>query len=376
MTIEAFHQWMWEVDRMITEYVDCTELKRLIEDKKLKPATLKYYLRRKGIIFTASNAKEFAEQVYTIFLGAGEMSEIRDMLSNDGNYEKSLVMNLSMKLDSDEDIIDILIDEMSKQKSIKSEEYFIEQPTKTENGAYVQFSYMRKLPGRNKLLEKERRYLRLNIRKVSDTEVVVDVRQQSAIDSKNAVGFIEKIAKADEGIKLKHINLEMLSNKNKVEFFDRIAAYTFKLWQLKTITGITVKKGLSDEDDEDEEVVVEENEGASTLTGISQAVLNGNGLRSNEFVQESIEKGYYITAMKYRYEHRMDMTEFAVVLSFKNKDLRVDIDKTYYEDDGKIYVQPLIKSEQDEIIVEFQDVAYRVFNELINEQLEESKNKE
>lgn len=361
---------------MITEYVDCTELKRLIEDKKLKPATLKYYLRRKEIIFTASNAKEFAEQVYTIFLGAGEMSEIRDMLSNDGNYEKSLVMNLSMKLDSDEDIIDILIDEMSKQKSIKSEEYFIEQPTKTENGAYVQFSYMRKLPGRNKLLEKERRYLRLNIRKVSDTEVVVDVRQQSAIDSKNAVGFIEKIAKADEGIKLKHINLEMLSNKNKVEFFDRIAAYTFKLWQLKTITGITVKQGLSDEDDEDEEVVVEENEGASTLTGISQAVLNGNGLRSNEFVQESIEKGYYITAMKYRYEHRMDMTEFAVVLSFKNKDLRVDIDKTYYEDDGKIYVQPLIKSEQDEIIVEFQDVAYRVFNELINEQLEESKNKE
>ena len=96
---------------MITEYVDCTELKRLIEDKKLKPATLKYYLRRKGIIFTASNAKEFAEQVYTIFLGAGEMSEIRDMLSNDGNYEKSLVMNLSMKLDSDEDIIDILINQ-------------------------------------------------------------------------------------------------------------------------------------------------------------------------------------------------------------------------------------------------------------------------
>ena len=103
--------------------------------------------------------------------------------------------------------IDILIDEMSKQKSVKSEDYFIEQPIKTEDGAYVQFSYMRRLPGRNKLLEQERRYLRLNIRKVSETEVVVDVRQQSAIDSKNAVGFIEKISKADEGIKIKHINL-------------------------------------------------------------------------------------------------------------------------------------------------------------------------
>ena len=29
---------------MVTEYVDCAELRRLIEDKKLKPATLKHYL--------------------------------------------------------------------------------------------------------------------------------------------------------------------------------------------------------------------------------------------------------------------------------------------------------------------------------------------
>lgn len=360
---------------MVTEYIDCAELKRLIEDKKLKPTTLKYYLRKKGIVFTASNAKEFAEQVYTIFLGAKEISELRDMMINDGNYEKSLVMNLSMKPAPDEDIIDILIDEMSKQKSVKSEEYFIEQPIKTEDGAYVQFSYMRKLPGRNRLLEQERRFLKLNIRKVSDTEVVIDVRQQSAVDSKNAVGFIEKISKADEGIKVKHISLEMLSTKNKVEFFDRIAAYSFKLWQLKTITGITVKQGVLDEEEEDDDIVVEDNEGSSTLTGISQAVLNGNGLRSNEFVQESIDKGYYIAAMRYRYEHRMDVTEFAVVLSFKNQDLRVDIDKTYYEDDGRIYVQPLIKSEQNEIIIAFQDAAYKVFGELIDEQLQEAKNK-
>lgn len=61
------------------------------------------------------------------------------------------------------------------------------------------------------------------------------------------------------------------------------------------------------------------------------------------------------------------------VLSFKNQDLRVDIDKTYYEDDGRIYIQPLIKSEQNEIIIAFQDIAYKVFGELINEQLQESK---
>ena len=58
---------------MVTEYVDCVELKRLIEDKKLKPVTLKYYLRKKGIVFTARNAEQFAEQVYTIFFGANKI---------------------------------------------------------------------------------------------------------------------------------------------------------------------------------------------------------------------------------------------------------------------------------------------------------------
>lgn len=154
-----------------------------------------------------------------------------------------------------------------------------------------------------------------------------------------------------------------------MEFFDRIAAYSFKFWGLKTITGITVKQGIVDDEEDDEiETIVGEGEESSTLTGISQAVLNGNGLRSNEFVQESIEKGYYISAMRYRYEHRMDTTEFAVVISFKKQDLRVDIDKTYFEDDGQIYVQPLVKSEQNDIIIAFQNVAYQIYNELIAEQ--------
>lgn len=354
---------------MVTEYVDCAEIKRLIEDKKLKPATLKYYLRKKGIVFTASNVEQFAEQVYTIFLGAREISEIRDMMANETNYEKSLVMNLILKQDLEEDIVDVLMDEMNKQKSVKSEDYILEQPVRTEDGAYIHLCYTRKLPGRNKLLEYEKRFLRLNIRKISQREVVVDVRQQSSIDSKNAIKFIEKVSKSEGLLNLRHINLEMLSNKNKVEFFDRIAAYAFDIWQLKTITGITVKQGVIDEEDEEEgDLLIDENDESSTLSGISQAVLNGSGLRSNEFVQESINKGYYISAMRYRYEHKVDTTEFAVLLSFKNQDLRVDIDKTYHEDEGRLYVQPFAKSEQNDIVVNFQNAAYQIFGKLLEEQ--------
>ena len=355
---------------MLTEYVDCSELKRLIEDKKIKPATIKYYLRKKGIIFTASNAEEFAEQVFTIFLGADEMEEIRDMLLHSGNYEKSLVMNIKYATNPQEDIIDIIVDEINKMKTTKNDMYCIEKPVKTDEGACIQFSYTRKLPGKNKLLQEEKRYLKLNIRKKDNDEVIVDIRQQSSVDSRNAVEFVERLAKSEDKFNICHINLELLSTKNKVEFFDRIAAYSFKLWQLKTITGITVKQGKIDEEDDDDEML-EEVENASTLTGISQAVLNGNGLRANEFVQQSINNGYFISAMKYRYEHKMDTKEFAVIICFRKSDLRVEIDKTYFDDEGKIYVQPLLKEEQNEIIVEFQDVAYKIYYELLNEQKSE-----
>lgn len=42
----------------------------------------------------------------------------------------------------------------------------------------------------------------------------------------------------------------------------------------------------------------------------------------------------------------------------------------------RIYVQPLMKSEQNKIIIGFQDAAYNVFGELIDEQLQEAKNNE
>ena len=239
---------------MVTEYVDCSELKRLIVDKKLKPSTLKYYLRKKGIVFTANNVEQFAEQVYTIFLGADEISDIRDMMSNENNYEKSMIVNVILKPETEDNIIDVLMDEMNKQKSIKSNDYQLEQPVRTSDGAYIQLCYTRKLPGRNKLLEYEKRYLRMNIRKISDREVVIDIRQQSSTDSKNALKFIETISKGDSTLNLRHINLELLNGKNKIEFFDRIAAYTFEMWRLKTITGITVKQGTIEEDEEDEEV--------------------------------------------------------------------------------------------------------------------------
>lgn len=363
---------------MITEYTDCAELMRLITDQKIKPAAIKRYLGKQGIIFTATNAQALANDMYTIFLGGQEMTSITQMIVSEGNYEKSTLVNAKLRDDSDyTDILDFFADKFNAYRSSNFRGYIIEQPIKSGSELIVNMSYKRKLPGKNKLIQEEARYIHIAARKKTDSVVSIDIRQPSSYDAQKALELLQAMTDSQEGseVSLSHINLDLLTDKNKVGFYDRLSAHSFSNWRLKTVVGITVKKATSPEDDDIEEEDSENDESSTgTLAGISQAVLNGSGLRSNEFVQNSIQQGYYISSMKYRYVCTQEAGEFVVAINSKGENLRVDIEKSFSDDDGKLYVQPFPKELQDEIIRAFQEAANTIFYSLIEEQKRASVN--
>lgn len=302
---------------MVTEYTDCAELMRLITEQKIKPAAIKRYLSKQGIIFTSINAQTFAEDVYTIFLGGQEMTNITQMIVSDGNYEKSTLINAKLRKHLDDvDILDFFADKFNIYRSSHFQGYVIEQPIKSDSELIVNMSYKRKLPGKNKLIQEETRYVRIAIRKKSTSDVAIDIRQPSSFDAQKA--------------------LELL-------------------------------QAMTDSSEEDESL-------SGTLAGISQAVLNGSGLRSNEFVQSSIQQGYYISSMKYRYLCTQEAGEFVVAINSKGENLRVDIEKSFSDDDGNLYIQPFSKGLQDEIIKAFQDASNSIFYSLIEEQKKATAN--
>lgn len=358
---------------MTTEYTDCAELKRLIVDQKIKSSAIKRYLLSQGIIFTTSNADKLSEDIYTIFLGGQEIEKITQMIVDEGNYEKSTLLNAKLNNECAEtDILDFFTDRFNTYRSYASQDYKVEQPLRTETELNVRVSYKRKLPGKNKLIQEETRFLKIIIRKKSESEVAIDIRQPSSIDIQKALELLEVITNGDGGaeVSLSHLNLNALTAKNKVAFFDKISAYIFKNWRLQTITGITVRKcEISGEDDLDE-VITEEDDVAGALTGISQAVLNGKGLRSNKFVKKSLEQGYYISSMNYRYTCLQEAAEFIISVSSKDKNLRIDMEKSYCDLDGTLYIQPFTKILQNEIITDFQTAANNIFYKLIEEQIE------
>lgn len=130
---------------MLTEYTDCSEFLRLISDQKIKPSTVKAYLKRQGMIFTATNPTVLAKDIYTILLGSNDMSNITQMIINEGNYEKSVMLNAKLRDSSNDlDIIDILTDGFNNLRSTRVNGYVIEQPIKNADTLFVQMSYKKK----------------------------------------------------------------------------------------------------------------------------------------------------------------------------------------------------------------------------------------
>lgn len=362
---------------MITEYTDCSELMRLISDKKIKPSAVKRFFSKQGVVFTSTNADIVANDVYTILLGGTEMAQITQMIVSEGNYEKSTLINAKIKQSSEEiNLLDFFADGFNSLRTSCYQGYTIEHPIKSDSELLINMSYKRILPGKNKLIQEEMRFIRFAIRKTGENNVSIDIRQPSSFDAQKALEILKEIVgnSDDTGVYLSHLNLDLLTEKNKVMFFDKLSAITFSNWRLKTVTGIIVKKSsITDDDDIDSEISDDDSTG--TLAGINQAVLNGSGLRSNEFVQKSLDQGYYISSMKYRYTCTQEAGEFIIGISSKGENLRVDMEKSYCDEDGTLYIQPFPKNQQDEIIRLFQKSANDIFYELITEQKNNSSNK-
>lgn len=80
---------------------------------------------------------------------------------------------------------------------------------------------------------------------------------------------------------------------------------------------------------------------------------------------------FRITLTKVKEEMPKDYTvEEVKALLKKNEDLRIDIDKSYAEEDGRLYHQPLPKSDQDEIILAVQTEANNIYDTLREKQRE------
>ena len=206
----------------------------------------------------------------------------------------------------------------------------------------------------------------------------VSIRHEGMSESKQFVTLLDEMIQEDSEqavFGLKRITLASLLKAHKVDFFDDFGVYTHKEWKLTDIINVTVnkdEKSIDDENDVTTSGEIDASEPSGRLSGISSAILKGDGLRNNDFVKECMSQGFIFSSMSYKFSHKTLPITIVIDVNFKQTDLKINIVKTYQlEDDGIERLAPLPSSDQSLYIDYFQNVAYAVYSNLIEKQKDE-----
>ena len=194
-------------------------------------------------------------------------------------------------------------------------------------------------------------------------------------ESKQFVSLLDDMVQTDaqkQVFGIKRITLSSLQKANKVDFFDIFGSYNHQDWKLIDIINVTVNKNenvIDDELDDNTSEELDANEATVRLTGISTAILKGDGLRNNDFVKECMEQGFIFSSMCYKFSHRSLSITIDIDVNFKQTDLKINLLRSYMlEEDGKDHPTQLPSSDQGQYIDYFQNVAYKVYSSLLDKQ--------
>lgn len=368
----------------IQEYVHGEDFKKLIDDKLVNANSVKYVLKKKGIMPICTGSEKLSDLVYYLFFGSCVMTQIHDVMNFEQSNQKStmvVIQPVESIAASDDDFIVNLTDEFVKLQRIPNTPYKLKNLRMDNGNLYMQYCFDKLQKGRISMASTRSVNLDVSITAIADKQYKVNIRHEGMSESKQFISLLDNMVKVkpeDKVFSMKRITLQSLHKNNKVDLFDLFGSYDHTEWRLIDITNVTVNKNerviTEDEPDDlvDEEIT--ENEPTGKLTGISSAILTGDGLRNNEFVKDCMLQGFIFSSMRYKFQHKNQPTIVEIEMNFKQSDLKIIITKTYKtEDDGKDYLTPLPYHEQSDIIDYFQNVAYKNYSSLIYKQKQEMK---
>ena len=361
---------------MITKFAKNNDVKMIVEERQIATNQFKRFLSKKGIFSLVSGAEGLANQTYQIFLGSADIEQLQDIMQTSNSYQKSsmLVLNPNHDYESLDEFIDEIGDSIQENK-LNNSKYKIENIHKDKDGNLnLKISYTKKLKGKAELIKNKTKEVEIKVIPLnSEKKVAMDIRQNDNADIKEIESFIKEIKNInDENVlfEIEKLTLDKLTNENKINFFDQLIKTQYEKWTLEDIKGIDVQrneKNYIDDDilDEDEDIVSQDE-----LTGIKTAVFKGSSIRDTGIVKKFEKQGFYFTSMRLMHTFKKTAESFIIDINFRGTDdIKIDIIKNFEKDENdkdSIIVFP--KSQQEEIIREFQSNIYNIYTNLINSQ--------
>lgn len=358
------------------EYPSANDYREIVEEFVGRDKMQTFLRDNKGFVVHADTKKKVADVSRLVFYGHEFTNELRKGALEYDADTKSTAFSLYSEA-SDEELLSDLQNARDDEKTFDSKKKLrVQNASETEEGLELTLEYTNKKIGRRELIAEDDRETSVVIVETGEENVRTVQQNYERIDEFNAVSsFFENWNKRrkeneDEEVKRYNIALRRLALQNRISLFDDLLSYNPGNWILDDVLQIGIKQGeqITDifEDVDDEDDLKEELD--DNLEGITDAVLTGEGLQANGFVQKCRSNGYYFKSARLYYDNVDVAEKVEVLIEFKEGNRRsfdVSIEQGYEKKEGEVNRTSFDSSREKEIRDQFRQMVIDAFSDYL-----------
>lgn len=297
-------------------YPDKYALQVSLSDDFCSRQFVDHFAQEKGIFIANATQNELGDFLSDLLYDGDDLSKIHDSALH--VYKKNSLSGFWASTDKKGlsllDELEAYNGQVVEPKNKMTMGPIIQKKALGENIYSGSVGYVQRQPGRVEFLSEVDRNFEFYIREVEQNHWQILVDGHRSQDAQILEDWFPNFS--TRNYQVVTIDQDELSNGQTVGFFDELSRYGMTAeWSFTQVRKITLRKGSSQSDDEEEKHETDR----SILSGISQAILEGQDLRHNPFVKDCENGGYRFTAMTYEFHHVKDPYVVEIRAEFKGR---------------------------------------------------------
>jgi len=362
---------------IMDEYPSDSDYRIFVEEKFGRNKTQKFLKQRKNFIVHAHTKSDVANVTRRILFGLEDAEHLKEGLLSQNQPEKSTALTFKSDATDEELSADLSRAQASETVFNENKSLRVSDTSQSEEGLEVELEYIHRRESQRALMDSNDKTTTITIEDTGEENVRKVSQDYRTYDEFNAVkDFFEgwnnrRVSDGQEPVERGDIILRRLRLEDRVEFFNDILSANPANWRFEDAVKMGIRQGEQTpemfEDAEDEEDIQEELD--ENLRGITGAVLSGEGLRTNGFVQKCVDNGYFFESGRLLFVNTDIAEQVEISIEFKQKPKEtfdISIENEYETTEDEREETSFDPEYRKEVRDTFRDLVVRLYGEYVD----------
>jgi DNA uptake protein ComE-like DNA-binding protein len=362
------------------EYPSAGDYREIVEEFVGRDKMQSFLKSEKHFLLHTDTKKKVADVSRVILYGYGFTESLRKGALDYESETKSTAFTLHSEASNDDLLADLQSSKNDEEVFDEKRDLRVADATETEEGIEISLEYVNKRVGRRELIAEQDKQTSALIVNTDEANVRTVKQNYEKIDEYNAVtSFFENWNNRreddddEENIRRYNISISRLSLNDRIDMFYDVLSDDPGNWTLEDVLQMGIRQGEQEQIEEVFEEVEDEDDLREkldeNLEGITDAVLTGEGLQANGFVQKCRKNGYYFNSVKMYLDNSDVAEKVEILLEFKEGNRQtfdVSIEQGYEKIEDEVNETKFDPDRKAEIRDLFRDTVLDTFSEYLS----------